>query len=86
MPDQTAAAPQPQLPVDVRVCPGPDGHTPWVVITFQDQLVSASVRLDPAAADLLAAGIAGALRKAAVEARRQASPLVIASDMPATSH
>lgn len=71
------AAPQVQLPIDVRVAPGPDGN-PWVMITFTDQLLTASVRIPPAAADQLAASIGGALLKAATEARRQASPLVIA--------
>lgn len=74
MPD---AAPQVQLPIDVRVGPGADG-TPWVLLTFADQLLTATVRIPPAAADQLAASIAGALLKAATEARRQASPLVVA--------
>lgn len=68
----------PVLPIDIRALDG------WVVMTVQDQLVAASIRLPAAAADQLAASIGGALTKAAVEARRQASGLVVAGagDMP----
>lgn len=71
------APPQVQLPIDVRVGPGPDGK-PWVLFTVADQLLTATVRFPPASADQLAAVISGALMKAATEARRQASPLVVA--------
>lgn len=67
-----------QLPIDVRVGPGPDGK-PWVLLTFSDQLVTSSVRVPPSAADTLAASISGALSKAATEARRQSSGLVLPS-------
>lgn len=74
---EQAAAPTVQLPIDVRVGPGPDGK-PWVLLTFADQLLTSTVRIPPAAADQLAASIGGALLKAATEARRQTSPLVVA--------
>ena len=69
------------LPIDIRVQPGPDGKH-WVCFTVQDQFVTASFRLPPAAADQLAAGISGALMKAATEARRADSGIVLADVIP----
>ena len=79
---QPAEAPVFQLPVDVRVGPGPDGSA-WVMLTVQDTHVTATVRVPPAAADTLAAGIGGALLKAATAARRQGSGLLVAGQLPA---
>lgn len=50
----------------------------WVTLTFQDQLVASTVRLPPAAADVLSNNIGGQLAKAATEARRQKMGLVVA--------
>lgn len=74
-----------QLPIDIRVAPGPDGQ-PWVLFNVSDNLVTAAFRIPPAAADQLAASIAGALTKAAVEARRQASGLVLPHEIVPNQH
>lgn len=63
--------------VDVQVAKGPDGKH-WVLLTVEDGLMSATVRMPPAAADHLAGGIAGNLTKAAVLARREDTGLVVA--------
>lgn len=72
------------LPIDIRVGPGPDGK-PWVLFTVSDTLVTCSFRIPPAAADQLAASVAGALAKAATEARRQNSGLILANAVPDTT-
>lgn len=79
--EPTTDAPVFQLPIDIRVQPGPDGKH-WVCFTVQDQLVTASFRLPPAAADTLASNLSGALMKAATEARRADSGLVLADVIP----
>lgn len=83
---QPTEQPQIQMPVNVQVQLGPDGKH-WVLLTFQDNLISTSVRLPPSAAETLSGGIGGALAKAAVQARRYdmgASGLVVAGQMPDT--
>lgn len=71
------------LPIDIRVGPGPDGN-PWVLFTISDTFITASFRIPPVAADQLAASIAGALTKAAVQARREASGLILTDTIPDT--
>lgn len=72
------------LPIDIRVGPGPDGK-PWVLFSIADTFITSSFRIPPAAADQLAASIAGHLQKAATEARRQGSGLILANTIPDSS-
>lgn len=77
MPENSAPTPSP-VGVAVSVQPGPDG-TPWVALHLSAGTSTYVVCVNPDGADMLAEQLPGGLRDAARKARKDGSPLQVAS-------